>query len=175
MVAWLPQAVALAWRCAAGTASLVWLLWACSVFVQGAGIGVAMPAVTSAVMDVLPLEHAGAGSALDEHRPPGRGRRSAWACSARILAESDDESLSADLAVLPATARSAVGGSIAATQAACRSARRGLLVPAGACERCVMSAMHVTMFVARSHRRWLGAIVVLRWAAGALIYRAKKE
>ena len=46
-----------------GTASPIWLLGV--LFgIQGAAIGVGMPAATAAVMDVLPRERAGAGSAL---------------------------------------------------------------------------------------------------------------
>src|SRR6202020_1822162 len=57
------MSIALAGYVLLGTASPVWLL-GLLFFIQGSGIGVAMPAATSAVMDVLPRERAGAGSAL---------------------------------------------------------------------------------------------------------------
>ena len=43
-----------------GTASPIWIL-AVLFGIQGAGVGLAVPAATAAVMDVLPRERAGAG------------------------------------------------------------------------------------------------------------------
>ena len=59
----LGMAVALAGYAVLGTSTPIWVL-AVLFAVQGAGIGVAIPSATSAVMDVLPRERAGAGSAL---------------------------------------------------------------------------------------------------------------
>ena len=57
------MAGAIAGYASLGTASPIWLLGV--LFgIQGAAIGISMPAATAAVMDVLPRERAGAGSAL---------------------------------------------------------------------------------------------------------------
>ena len=157
------MAVALAGYVLLGTASPVWLL-GLLFFVQGAGIGVAMPAATSAVMDVLPREHAGAGSALT-NTARQVGVALGVAVLGSILAQSYHQSLSPHLAALPATARSAAGGSIAATQAVAAqlgSAGRFLLGPAN---DAFISAMHVTTIVAAAIAL-AGAIVVLRWMPG---------
>src|ERR1700759_1796013 len=98
-----------------GTASPVWLL-GLLFFTQGSGIGVAMPAATSAVMDVLPRERAGAGSALtNTARQVGVALGTAVLGS--ILAQAYHNALNPTLSHLPATARGAAGGSIEATQA----------------------------------------------------------
>ncbi len=86
-----------------GTASPIWLLGV--LFgIQGAAIGVSMPAATSAVMDVLPRERAGAGSALTN-----TARQVAVALSVAILgsilAVFYRNALSPSLTDLPAAAR----------------------------------------------------------------------
>ena len=52
--------------------SPIWIV-AVLFFVQGAGLGLAIPAATFGVMEALPRERAGAGLRADQHRPPGRG------------------------------------------------------------------------------------------------------
>src|SRR6201995_1427990 len=129
-----------------GTASPVWLL-GLLFFIQGAGIGVAMPAATSAVMDVLPREQAGAGSALtNTARQVGVALGTAVLGS--ILAPSYSRSLSPSPDRLPPTARTAASGSIEATQAVAAklgTAGQSLLGPAN---DAFTSAMHVTTIVA---------------------------
>ncbi len=146
-----------------GTASPVWLL-GLLFFIQGSGIGVAMPAATSAVMDVLPRERAGAGSALtNTARQVGVALGTAVLGS--ILAQAYHNALNPTLSHLPATARGAAGGSIEATQAvAARLGSAGdfLLGPAN---NAFVSAMHVTTIVAAAISL-AGAIVVLRWMPG---------
>ena len=91
--------------------------------------------------------------------------RSAWPCSARSSPSRYHQTLSPTLAALPATARGAAGGSIAATQAVAAqlgSAGRFLLGPAN---DAFVSAMHVTTIVA-AVIALAGAIVVLRWMPG---------
>ena len=159
----LVMSVALAGYVLLGTASPVWLL-GLLFFIQGAGIGVAMPAATSAVMDVLPRERAGAGSALtNTARQVGVALGTAVLGS--ILAQAYHSALSPTLAHLPATTRGAAGGSIEATQAVAAqlgSAGRFLLGPAN---DAFVSAMHVTTIVAAAISL-AGAIVVLRWMPG---------
>src|SRR6202012_596464 len=141
----------------------VWLL-GLLFFIQGSGIGVAMPAATSAVMDVLPRERAGAGSALPT---PARqvGVALGPAVLGSILAQAYHTALSPTLDHLPATARGAAGGSIEATQAVAArlgSAGHFLLGPAN---DAFVSAMHVTTVVAAAISL-AGALVVLRWMPG---------
>src|SRR5205085_8297034 len=63
------MAAAIAGYATLGTDSPIWLLGV--LFgIQGAAIGVSMPAATAAVMDVLPRERAGAGSALTHTARP---------------------------------------------------------------------------------------------------------
>ena len=157
------MSLALAGYVLLGTASPVWLL-GLLFFIQGSGIGVAMPAATSAVMDVLPRERAGAGSALtNTARQVGVALGTAVLGS--ILANAYHSALNPTLAHLPATARGAAGGSIEGTQAvAARLGSAGdfLLGPAN---NAFVSAMHVTTIVA-AVISLAGAIVVFRWMPG---------
>src|SRR5690348_5892841 len=146
-----------------GTASPIWLLGVMFA-IQGAAIGVVMPAATAAIMDVLPRERAGAGSALTNV-----SRQVAVALSVAvlgsILAEFYRNSLSPALAHLPAAAQSAASSSITATQAVAQqlgASGRSLLAPANTS---FVSAMHVTTLVAAG-LALAGALVVLRWMPG---------
>jgi hypothetical protein len=123
-----------------------------------------MPAATAAVMDVLPRERAGAGSALTN-----TARQVAVALSVAvlgsILAEFYRSSLSPALAHLPAAAQSAASSSITATQAVAQqlgSAGRSLLGPAN---DAFVHAMHITTLVA-AIIVLLGGFVVLGWMPG---------
>jgi len=134
-------------------------------FIQGTAMGVAMPAATSAVMDVLPRERAGAGSALTN-----TARQVAVslgvAVLGSILAESYRSRLSPVLAQLhSATAQSAAGQSVSATQAVAQqlgAAGRFLLSPASVA---FVDAMRITTVVGASVSL-AGAFVVLRWMPG---------
>ena len=146
-----------------GTASPIWVL-GLMFALQGAAIGVVMPAATAAVMDVLPRERAGAGSALTN-----TSRQVAFALSVAvlgsILAEFYRNALNPTLAGLPATAKSAASSSITATQAVAQqlgSAGRSLLGPAN---DAFVHAMHITTLVAAA-LVLVGGFVVLRWMPG---------
>ena len=146
-----------------GTASPIWLLGV--LFgIQGAAIGVSMPAATAAVMDVLPRERAGAGSALTN-----TARQVAVALSVAILgsilAEFYRSSLSPTLAGLPAAARSAASSSITATQAVAQqlgTSGRSLLGPAN---DAFVHSMRITTLIA-AVLALAGGFVVLRWMPG---------
>ena len=146
-----------------GTASPIWLLGV--LFgIQGAAIGVSMPAATSAVMDVLPRERAGAGSALTN-----TARQVAVALSVAILgsilAVFYRNALSPSLTHLPAAARGEASSSISATQAVAQqlgTAGRSLLGPAN---EAYVHAMHVTTLIA-AVLALAGGFVVLRWMPG---------
>jgi len=146
-----------------GTDTPIWLL-GLMFAVQGAAIGMVMPAATAAVMDVLPRERAGAGSALTN-----TSRQVAVALSVAvlgsILAEFYRNSLSPSLAGLPAAARGAASSSITATQAVAQqlgAAGRSLLVPAN---NAFVSSMHITTLIA-ALLALAGGFVVLRWMPG---------
>jgi hypothetical protein len=132
--------------------------------IQGAAIGVVMPASTAAVMDVLPRERAGAGSALTN-----TSRQVAVALSVAvlgsILAEFYRNALSPSLTGLPAAARSAASASITGTQAVAQqlgTAGRSLLEPANTA---FVHSMHITTLVA-ALLVLTGGFVVLRWMPG---------
>ena len=133
-------------------------------FIQGTAMGVAMPSATSAVMDVLPRERAGAGSALTN-----TSRQVAVALGTAvlgsILAQAYRSHLSPALTQLPAAARDAAGQSITATQAVAQHlgvAGHFLLGPANVS---YVDAMRVTTIVGALVSLG-GALVVLRWMPG---------
>ena len=133
-------------------------------FVQGAGLGLAVPAATSSVMEVLPRERAGAGSALTN-----TARQVAVALSVAvlgsILSQVYRSSLDPTLSALPASARNAAGSSITATQAVAAQlghAGEFLLAPAGSA---FVDAMRVTTAIAAA-LAVVGGVALLRWMPG---------
>jgi hypothetical protein len=127
-------------------------------------MGVAMPAATAAVMDVLPRERAGAGSALTN-----TARQVAVALGTAvlgsILAQSYRTHLDPVLAHLPAPAASAAGQSITATQTIAQQlghAGQFLLSPANVA---FVDAMRVTTLTGAAVAL-LGGLVVMRWMPG---------
>jgi EmrB/QacA subfamily drug resistance transporter len=162
-VGMLVMAAVIACYATLGTASPIWLLGVMFA-IQGAAIGVVMPAATAAIMDVLPRERAGAASALTNV-----SRQVAFALSVAvlgsILAVFYRHSLSPSLGGLPSAARDAASSSITATQAVAQqlgSAGRSLLGPA---DTAFVSSMHITTLVAAG-LALAGAFVVLRWMPG---------
>jgi EmrB/QacA subfamily drug resistance transporter len=132
--------------------------------IQGAGAGLAVPAATAAVMDVLPRERAGAGAALTN-----TARQVAVALGVAvlgsILAESYRSTMSPTLAALPAAARSAASQSISATQALAQHlgpAGRFLILPANSA---YVDAMHVATLSATA-LAVVGGLAVMRWLPG---------
>jgi EmrB/QacA subfamily drug resistance transporter len=141
----------------------VWIV-AVLFFVQGAGLGVTIPSATSTIMESLPRERAGAGSALTN-----TARQVAVALSVAVLGSVLSSvyrsSLNPTLAHLPAAARDGAGSSITATQAvAAQMGQAGqfLLAPANAA---FVDAMRVTTGVAAA-LSVLGCLAVLRWMPG---------
>jgi EmrB/QacA subfamily drug resistance transporter len=159
----LVMAAAIAGYATLGTATPIWLLGVLFA-IQGAAIGVAMPAATAAVMDVLPRERAGAGSALTN-----TARQVAVALSVAvlgsILAQFYRNSLAPSLAALPAAARGAASSSITATQAVAQHlgpAGRSLLAPAN---DAFVHSMRATTLIA-ALVALAGGFVILRWMPG---------
>ena len=156
-------AVAIAGYAFIGTASPIWII-AVLFFIQGAGIGIAIPAATASIMQALPRERAGAGSALSN-----TARQVAVALSVAvlgsILAQAYRSSLNPTLSRLPVAARNAAGTSITATQAVAQQlgpAGRFLLAPADAS---FVDAMRITTAIAAG-LAVVGAIAVARWMPG---------
>jgi EmrB/QacA subfamily drug resistance transporter len=157
------NAVAIAGYAFIGTSSPIWIVGVL-YFVQGAGLGVAVPAATASIMQALPRERAGAGSALSN-----TARQVAVALSVAvlgsILAQAYRSSLSPTLSRLPEAARGAAGTSITATQALAQQlgpAGRFLLAPAN---DAFVDAMRITTAIAAA-LAVIGAIAVSRWMPG---------
>ena len=157
------MAAAVAGYATLGTSSPIWIL-AVLFAIQGAAMGVVMPAATAAVMDVLPRERAGAGSALTN-----TARQVAVALSVAVLgsvlAEFYRNSLSPTLDHLPGAAQTAASSSISATQAVAQQlGPKGqfLLAPANGA---FVHAMHYTTLIA-ALLALAGGFVVLRWMPG---------
>jgi predicted MFS family arabinose efflux permease len=162
-IAMIVNALALAGYATLGTNSPIWVL-GMLFFIQGASMGVAMPAATAAVMEVLPRERAGAGSALTN-----TARQVAVALSVAvlgsILAEFYRNKLDPTLAVLPSGLRTAASSSITSTQGVAQQlGRQGQFLLAPANEAFVY-AMHYATLVAAA-LALLGGLVVLRWMPG---------
>ena len=129
------MAAALAGYVLLGTASPVWLL-GLLFFIQGAAIGAAMPAATSAVMDVLPRERAGAGSALT-NTARQVGVALGVAVLGSILAQSYHQTMSPTLASLPASHEGRGRWFHLGHAGRGRAARYGGAGPAGSRQRCL--------------------------------------
>jgi EmrB/QacA subfamily drug resistance transporter len=159
----LVMSFALAGYALLGTSTPIWVL---GVFfaLQGAGIGVAMPSATSAVMDVLPRERAGAGSALT-NTSRQVGVALGVAVLGSILAEAYRNHLQPALSVLPAGARGVASQSITATQAAAQQIGPAGHALLGSANVAFTEAMHVTTLIA-ALISLAGAMVVLRWMPG---------
>jgi EmrB/QacA subfamily drug resistance transporter len=157
------NALAIAGYASLGGSSPIWV-FVVLYAIQGAGTGLAMPTATATVMDVLPRERAGAGSALTN-----TARQVAVALGVAvlgsILAESYRSTLSPTLAALPAAARSTASQSISATQAVAQHlgpAGRFLIQPANSA---YVDAMHVTTLVA-AVLALAGGLAIMRWLPG---------
>jgi EmrB/QacA subfamily drug resistance transporter len=143
--------------------SPIWIVAALFV-IQGAGLGLAVPTATFAVMNALPRERAGAGSALTN-----TARQVAVALSVAvlgsILSSAYRSALNPTLSALPASARNAAGSSITATQAIAAQlghAGQFLLAPA---DSAFVDAMRITTAVAAA-LAVVGGLAVLRWMPG---------
>jgi EmrB/QacA subfamily drug resistance transporter len=155
--------VAIAGYALLGTTTPIWILGVLFA-IQGVGSGAVMPSATSAVMDVLPRERAGAGSALT-NTSRQVGVALGVAVLGSILAESYRSKLQPALSALPAGARNAASQSIAATQAAAQhlgAQGHSLLGPA---DSAFASAMHITTLIAAA-MMLAGTLVILRWMPG---------
>ena len=141
-------------------------IWVVAVlyFVQGSGLGVAVPAATAAIMAALPRERAGAGSALTN-----TARQVAVALSVAvlgsILAQSYHSSLAPTLAKLPSSLRAVAGQSISATQAVAAQLGHSGQFLLGPANSAFVDAMRLTTGIAAA-LAVVGGVAVLRWMPG---------
>ena len=159
----LADAVAIGGWVFLGTTTPIWLV-AVLFFIQGAGLGLAVPTATATVMESLPRERAGAGSALTN-----TARQVAVALSVAvlgsILSAAYRSSLNPTLDKLPAGVRDTAGSSITATQAvAAQLGRAGqfLIEPANSA---FVDAMRLTTGIAAA-LAVVGAVAMMRWMPG---------
>ncbi len=159
----LVMAAALAGYGFLGTDTPIWVLEAL-LLAQGAAMGSVMPPATTAVMEVLPRERAGAGSALTN-----TARQVAVALGVAVLgsviASVYRGQLEPHLSGVPSAARDAATASIAGTQAVAHQlgpAGRHLLAPANAA---FVQGMHVASAISAAIA-FVGAVVVLIWMPG---------
>jgi EmrB/QacA subfamily drug resistance transporter len=162
LIAMLANAVAIGGWAFLGASSPIWIV-AVLFAVQGAGLGLAVPAATNAVMDELPRERAGAGSALTN-----TARQVAVALSVAvlgsILSSAYRHSLTPALGGLPAGLRGTAGSSITATQAVAAQlghAGQFLLTPS---TDAFVDAMRITTAVAAILA--VAGLAVLPWLPG---------
>ncbi len=146
-----------------GEDSPIWIV-AVLFFVQGAGLGLAVPAATSTVMEALPRERAGAGSALTN-----TARQVAVALSVAvlgsILSQAYRSSLNPTLTALPAAARER-GRLVHHRHPGGRGAARPRrAVPARPGDAAFVDAMRVTTAIAAA-LAVVGGLAVLRWMPG---------
>jgi EmrB/QacA subfamily drug resistance transporter len=156
-------AVALAGYQWLGVSTPIWVLGVI-FFVQGAGMGAVMPPATEAVMSVVPRERAGSGSALTNTARQVAGALGV-AVLGSIIAQVYRGQLSPHLGALPAAARSAATGSIAATQTAASHLGQAGVRLDGFANTAFVHAMHVTTMISAAITL-IGALVVLAWMPG---------
>ncbi|MFD0659659.1 MFS transporter [Thermocatellispora tengchongensis] len=127
-------------------------------FVQGAAMANIMPPATTAIMESLPREKAGVGSAMSNTIRQVAGALGV-AILGSVLSASYRDGIAGSLTALPETVRHAAGESIAATMAVADGlgARgAGLIEPA---KQAFLDGMHVTALVSAAIAL-VGAIVV---------------
>ena len=157
----LVAAAALAGYQILGTATPIWVL-AVIYLVQGAGMGVVMPAATEAVMSVVPRQRAGAGSALTNTARQVGGALGV-AVLGSVLAQAYRSRLSPHLAGLPAPARGAALSSISGAHAvAARLGATGGRPLIGFGDAAFVHAMQITTLIS-AVIVLLGVAVVLAW------------
>jgi predicted MFS family arabinose efflux permease len=133
-------------------------------FVQGAAMANIMPPATTAIMESLPREKAGVGSAMSNTVRQVAGALGVALLGSVLSAAYRDE-IQPALSVLPAGARHEAGESITATMGAAEAlGERGLALIEPA-KHAFLSGMHITALVSAAIAL-LGAFMVLRWLPG---------
>ncbi len=133
-------------------------------FVQGAAMANIMPPSTTAIMDSLPREKAGVGSAMSNTVRQVAGAMGV-ALLGSVLSAAYRDGIAPALTILPEGVRHAAGESITSTMGVAEGlGARGaaLVAPAKAA---FIDGMHVTALVAAAIAL-VGALVVVKWLPG---------
>ncbi|MEU1877114.1 MFS transporter [Streptosporangium sp. NPDC020072] len=133
-------------------------------FVQGAAMANIMPPATTTIMEALPREKAGVGSAMSNTIRQVAGALGVALLGSLLSATYRDE-IAPSLTGLPAELQHVAGESLTATIGAAKAlGERGaaLIEPA---KHAFLDGMHVTSLVSAAIAL-LGALVVLRWLPG---------
>ncbi|RBQ20181.1 MFS transporter [Spongiactinospora rosea] len=133
-------------------------------FIQGAAMANIMPPATTAIMNALPREKAGVGSAMSNTVRQVAGALGV-AILGSLLSAVYRDGIAPSLTILPEGVRHAAGESLPATMAVAQSlgeAGQALVAPAKAA---FVSGMHVTA-AASAVIALLGAAMVFRWLPG---------
>ncbi|PZG08963.1 MFS transporter [Nonomuraea aridisoli] len=145
-------------------------------FVQGTAMAMIMPPATTAIMESLPREKAGVGSAMSNTVRQVSGALGV-AVLGSVLSSSYRGDIAPALTALPADARHAAGESIMATMGAAQAMGQegqALVQPAFTA---FLNGMHITALVAAVIALF-GVAVVAKWMPGkvrAAKHAAKKE
>ncbi|MGP3979524.1 DHA2 family efflux MFS transporter permease subunit [Streptomyces sp. KR80] len=141
-------------------------IWVLEVllFLQGAGMAHTMPPVTTSIMQSLPREKAGSGSAINTTFRQLGGALGV-AVLGSVLSAAYRGSIDGDLAALPARERHAAGESIEATRAAAERLGPAGRALTGTANDAFVHAMHITVVVA-SVVALAGAVVVALFLPG---------
>ncbi|WP_329068878.1 MFS transporter [Streptomyces sp. NBC_01429] len=141
----------------------VWVL--CVVFfVQGTGMAHIMPPVTVAVMQALPREKAGSGSAINNTFRQVGGALGV-AVLGSVLSATYRGRIDGHLGAVPAAARDAAGESIEATLGVARGLGAAGEPLAGAAYDAFLDAMHLTAYCSAAVAL-IGAVVVAAFLPG---------
>ena len=143
-----------------GTQSALWLV-AGILFLIGSGMAVAMAPATTAIMNSLPLDRAGAGSAINNTTRQVGGALGV-AILGSILAGEYRHYVAPVVKALPINVQHRAGESIGATLSALHAAgpsAAGLIEPA---KQAFVDAFHVAS-IGSSLVAFIGALVLLRW------------
>ncbi|NBM16549.1 MFS transporter, partial [Streptomyces sp. GC420] len=141
-------------------------LWALEVvfFSQGVGMANIMPPVTVSIMQTLPRQKAGSGSAINNTFRQVGGAMGV-AVLGSVLSAAYRDGIKGELGVLPPSVRHEAGESIEATLGAAErlgAAGRALVGPA---DEAFLHAMHITAWVAAAIAL-TGVVVVARFMPG---------
>ncbi|GGL03854.1 MFS transporter [Planomonospora parontospora] len=133
-------------------------------FVQGAAMANIMPPATTAIMEALPREKAGVGSAMSNTVRQIAGALGV-ALLGSLLSAAYRDGITPALAGLPEDARHVAGESLTGTLAVAQGLGEGGAALMGPAFRAFLDGMHLTALVSAGIAL-AGALVVLKWLPG---------
>lgn len=142
------------------------------LFAMGTGMGTGMAPATTAIMNALPLDRAGAGSAINNTTRQVGGALGV-AILGSVLAGTYRSFVAPALASLPSAVRERAGESIGATLAAAHAAGPAGASIVGPAKHAFVDAFHVAS-LGSAGMAFLGALVVLKWFPTAVAHRARE-